>query len=69
MPQGGKRMITLEELFEVTTLPMKDMETGKKINYKVVLAHPDAIVRRVGFDWQRMLFTVEYDKEPEDADD
>ena len=62
-------MITLEELFEVTMLPMKDMETGKKVDSKVVLAHPDAIVRRVGFDWKTMEFTVEYDKEPEDADD
>lgn len=62
-------MITLEELFEVNMLPMKDMETGKKIDSKVVLAHPDSIVRKVGFDWRTMEFTVEYDKEPEDADD
>ena len=61
-------MIRLEELFEVTMLPMKDMETGKKIDSKVVLAHPDAIVRSVGFDWQHMLFTVEYEKEPEDEE-
>jgi hypothetical protein len=33
------------------------------------LAHPDAIVRSIGFDWKTLEFTVEYDKEPEDADD
>lgn len=61
-------MITLEELFEVTLLPMKDMETGKEVDSKVVLEHPHAIVRRVGFDWNTLEFTVLYEKEPEDAE-
>ena len=59
-------MITLIELFDVARLPMKDMETGKKIDSKVVLAHPDAIVKSVSFDMNTIDFLVEYEKEPED---
>lgn len=59
-------MITLIELFDVTRLPMKDMETGEKIDSKVVLAHPDAIVKSVSFDMNTIDFLVEYEKEPED---
>lgn len=62
-------MITLIELFDVTKFPMKDMESGEKVDSKIVLAYPDAIVRSIGFDWNTFEFTVEYDKEPEDADD
>ena len=62
-------MITLIELFDVTKFPMKDMESGEEVDSKIVLAHPDAIVRSIGFDWKTLEFTVEYDKEPEDADD
>lgn len=64
-----KKMITLIELFDVTKFPMKDMESGEKVDSKIVLAHPNAIVRSIGFDWKTLEFTVEYDKEPEDADD
>lgn len=59
-------MITLIELFERTRLPMKDMETGEKIDSKVVLAHPDAVVKSVSFDINTIDFLVEYEKEPED---
>lgn len=59
-------MITLMELFEVTRLPMKDMETGEKVDSKVVLAHPDAVVKSISFDMNTIDFEVEYEKEPED---
>lgn len=59
-------MITLIELFDVTRLPMKDAETGKKIDSKVVLKHPDAIVKGISFDTNTIDFVVEYEKESED---
>lgn len=62
-------MITLIEFFDVAMLPMIDMETGKKIDSKVVLQHPDAIITNIGFNWRTLEFTVEYIKEPEDAED
>lgn len=59
-------MITLIELFDVARFPMKDAETGKKIDSKVVLAHPDAVVKSISFDLNTIEFKVEYEKEPED---
>lgn len=61
-------MITLVELFDVARLPMKDMETGEIINSKVVLAHPDAVVKSISFDMNTIDFLVEYEKEPEDEE-
>ena len=58
-------MITLIELFDVTRLPMKDVDTGKTIDSKVVLSHPDAIVKSISFDMNTVDFLVEYEKEPE----
>ena len=58
-------MITLIELFDVARLPMKDKKTDEYINRKVVLAHPDAIVKSISFDLNTIDFLVEYEKEPE----
>lgn len=58
-------MIKLIELFDVTMLPMVDMETGEKIDSDVVLKHPNARVEKISctatFD-----IKVKYEKEPED---
>ena len=62
-------MITLIELIDITRLPMKDAETGKRIDSKVVLKHPDAIVKSISFDTNTIDFVVEYVKEPEDEND
>lgn len=60
-------MITLIELFDVAKLPMKDVETGERIDSHVVLKNPDAIVKSISFDTRSIDITVEYEKEPEDA--
>lgn len=59
-------MITLIELFDITKLPMKDMKTGERIDSKVVLKHPDAIIKSISFDTKSIDITVDYEKEPED---
>lgn len=61
-------MITLWELYRKTLLPMVDMETGKKIDGKVALKIPDAMVNAISCD-SKYNILVEYEKEPEDAKD
>lgn len=61
-------MITLVDFFDAAMLPMRDMETGENIDSKVVLAHPNAIVEKIGWDNHKYEFTVLYEKEPEDAE-
>lgn len=68
MPQGEKRMITLIELFDAAMLPMIDMETKEKVDSKVVLENPDAIVEKISCN-ERFDLLVKYKKEPKDADD
>ncbi len=61
-------MITLRELFDTAMLPMVDMKTGEKVDSKVVLKNPDAIVEKISCN-ERFDLLVKYKKEPEDADD
>lgn len=61
-------MITLLELFEVTTHSMKDMNTGEKIDDDFIINHPDLKIKRIGFDYHSFNFTVEFEKEPEDEE-
>lgn len=60
-------MITLIELFDVAKLPMKDMDSGKAVDSKVVLANPDAVVKKIGCT-SDFWITVRY-KEAQDEDD
>jgi hypothetical protein len=61
-------MITLIELFDAAILPMLDLETKEKVDSKVVLKHPNAIVEKISCD-EDFNILVKYAKEPEDADD
>lgn len=56
-------MITLVELFEVSLFPLMDMDTGEKVDSKVVLKHPDAKVESLGFDTAKLYALVKYEKE------
>ena len=59
-------MITLIELYDVVMLPMVDMETGEKVDGKVVLANPDAIVEKISCN-EHFDILVKYEKEAEDV--
>lgn len=61
-------MITLLELFDVARFPMKDMDSGEAVDSKVVLAHPDAVVVKIGCT-SDLWITVRYAKEAQDEDD
>lgn len=56
-------MIKLIELFDVTLLPMVDMDTRELVDSKVVLAHPDAIVEKISCDCNTINILVKYQKE------
>ena len=58
-------MITLIELYDAVMLPMVDMENGEKVDGKVVLANPDAIVEKISCN-DKFDILVKYVKEPED---
>lgn len=58
-------MITLLELFDVTMLPLVDMQTGERIDDKVMLAHKDAKVLTISAS-RDFDILVNYEKEPED---
>ncbi len=58
-------MITLIELYDAVMLPMVDMENGEKVDGKVVLANPDAIVEKISCN-DKFDILVKYAKEPED---
>lgn len=58
-------MITLIELYDAVMLPMVDMKTGEKVDGKVVLANPDAIVEKISCN-DKFDILVKYAKEPED---
>ena len=58
-------MITLMELFDVARFPMKDMDSGEAVDSKIVLAHPDVIVEKIGCT-SDFEITVRYNKEDED---
>lgn len=58
-------MITLMELFDVARFPMIDMDSGEAVDSKVVLAHPDAIVEKIGCT-SNLDITVRYKKEGQD---
>lgn len=58
-------MITLIELYDAVMLPMVDMENGEKVDGKVVLANPDAIVEKISCN-DNFNILVKYVKEPED---
>lgn len=60
-------MITLIELYDAVMLPMVDMETGEKVDGKVVLANPDAIVEKISCN-DKFDILVKYVKEPEDEE-
>ena len=56
----------LRELWDVTILPMKDMESGKDINSDVMKKDGDREVETLSMD-DHFNFLVKYEKEPEDA--
>lgn len=58
-------MITLIELYDAVMLPMVDMENGEKVDGKVVLANPNAIVEKISCN-DKFDILVKYAKEPED---
>lgn len=60
-------MITLMELFDVARFPMKDMDSGEAVDSKVVLAHPDAVVEKIGCT-SDFEITVRYNKEAHDEE-